>query len=253
MSFPTIVLGPKDPRRRSAPRDTLPGFVRWARTKTAKGWYWVVRLVEPPEWDDQAIGDGFAATEEAATAAARDLIVSRWPTGRVAIYQGRDATESYRERHARKTKHKDWRTALKGTAWETRVYIYHAGWALPITNVTDRFVYVLNPAVPEVLKMLWAGPGAQFDAGRFTRKDCLRLDRLELEAEGMTWRRGSYSAFYLERAQPRDHASEPEANPADRIRELRAIMQREHPDKGGDRERFIAAQKELARIREARP
>ena len=252
MNIPTIVLMPKDSRDcTEQSRQRLPGLLYWGRAKAGGAWYWVVEFFNVEDGEDVLL-DGFEATKEAAEEAARQTILRRWPIRRIAIFRAKLARDTYSERHAKRTKHKDWRTALKGTAWETRVYIYHAGWALPITNVTDRFVYVLNPDAPEVQKMLWAKTGGQFDPGRFTRKDYLRLDRLELEAEGMTWRRGSYSAFYVERAQPRDHASEPEANPEIRIRELRAIMQREHPDKGGDRERFITAQRELARIREAR-
>lgn len=130
----------------------------------------------------------------------------------------------------------DWRQRFP--FWRERTHVYRNGvHAVPIVAVTDCWVYV---------PLDWLGD-AKVAPDRVTRGDCHALPRLKLEQEGRFRRRGaSYSV-----EQSADPVPEQQSAPTTRksAADLRRIMQREHPDKGGNVEAFIQAKRELDRLR----
>lgn len=100
----------------------------------------------------------------------------------------------------------------------------------PIVSITPQYVVVA--AVPDRYRN--RSPLAYRDKR-------IRLSRVDLEDAGEAWSAITREFYQVERPLV--------VVDNDRIAELRRTMQAEHPDRGGDVGRFIAAQKEYQRLR----
>jgi len=294
---------PNDERRRYAawrvdhPRNSKTStWGHWGRTKTSRGWYWVIILFkfegklvgEPPSPelpcyrngakpnpDDYSVMpeyvDGFEDSEEAANQAAIDVVHGISDTGHY-IHKAMHASDRYSEKYARKSKHKDWAQSVTGTSWEGRSCLWtrspakypweqYTSSPVPIVNITDKYVYILNSDARR--KARWRG--VPLNVSRFTRKDYVRLDRDELETDGWDYARREYEGFYTELDPDYKWNWDAEYNlyvassgdvqqariniNKDDLKEARKIMQREHPDKGGDVDKFLQAKADYQNLK----
>ena len=129
----------------------------------------------------------------------------------------------------------DWRERFP--FWRERTHLYRNGFhAVPIVAVTDCWVYV---------PLDWLGD-AKVTPDRVARGDCQALPRLKLEQEGRFRKRGAHYSIEPP-ADPEPVQSAPTTRKS--VADLRRIMQREHPDKGGNVEAFIRAKREFDRLR----
>ena len=243
-------------------------------------WFWCVVTSQCHIWvnEDTNIIEGWAATEEEALQKARESLLATCPRDCVGIHDNRVAKRRYKNTHAKKTNHKDWTKAAKGTVWEGRaaLWTYRDGnygssssWTpRPIVNLTDKYVYVLsNTAMTE---LSWRG--VPVTTGRFQRDDYIRLSRDELETEGRAYHHDEYHSFYAEPnfssgqwewdaesrcyecTAPHNHdelkvIAGDLATAEQDLKNIRRIMQREHPDKGGDVHKFLQAQVDLGKAK----
>ena len=206
-------------------------------------YYWSLLSLSQKPGKAFSTADGFSETFDGALKAAQDFALSKFPTGRYFMYRITDTRERYRERHASRAKLKtgsDWRTRFP--FWKDRTVIYRHDWksceehisACRIVKVTDSYLY----AEP-TLQL-----GIEPDSVPLT--DCYRIDRESLERDGRARLRHTVLEFSVD-GKPR--ASINAIDPEERLAQLRQLMQKHHPDRGGDSELFMRARDEYTAIR----
>lgn len=195
---------------------------------------------------DAEIAEGFAGSRALAFEDLSAAIRQRWPTDYVFHLAAKHASTLYRARYAKAGRFRnDWRERFP--FWRNRTVLHEWGpgeehdfWnAVPIVAVTDKWVYVPRER----------GSRDMVSPDRIARRDCRALPRLKLENDGNTLGRGWWQCFYVERPQQRQMSEAGQAADPARIAELRRVMQREHPDRGGDVEAFRSAQREYEALR----
>ena len=235
---------PEHSARRDAIRAMKLHYGQWGRVKVGKDrWYWAadfwVHLI-----DDQQIIDGYSDTEEGAIADAAAAINCFFPEGYHVVFRANVAAGIYKKRHAKRTKFTEgWRD--KFPFWKDRAYLYTTSFSdydchylvsrHLIASVTDKFVFVFEQSG-------YGGPDI-LNPDRVTRGNCFALDRKELETEGSAYNREKFACFNVEEPHSENIASEFADNVA-HVKELRAKMQKAHPDKGGDHDEFVALKKQ---------
>jgi hypothetical protein len=245
---PTIILeqGERDWRNPRLIPEGRPNRGVYGVHRSASRFYWMATTTFPPA-SDQWEAEGFATDAAAATAGAVDAIRRHAPVGYVFVCRPWWAGEWFRERHAKVSRFRaDWRERFP--FWSDRVCLWvhysgeeGSGYArIPIVAVTEKWVYI--PREPQFRDAV--------APGRIARRDCRALPRSALEREGRVIGGGWWESFSVDAPAPVPVIDPVVTNRA-RIAELRSIMQREHPDRGGDVERFRAAQREFAALRRA--
>lgn len=238
---PTII----QPRGRGLPTggaDMHTGFLACFRQRPSR-WFWVAEgcaRTQALSWRVY----GFAETEQQAMTDAAATINEDLPTGFRFRVLGRSfAADIYAENLATRSWFaQDWRTRFPFWAERTHLYKYSEGeGTLRIVAVTDKSVFVYYPPfVPkEQVHTL--------DVQKVPRRDCITFDRETLERDGEAYHRRVFKICYVEPQQFAQHDHNQTTRP--RIEDLRRVMQKEHPDRGGDVELFRAAQEEYRQLK----
>jgi len=206
-------------------------------------YYWSFIIVSQNLREGFITADGFSNTFDGALKDAQCFALERFPTGRFFMYGITDTRHRYRERHASRAKLKtgsDWRTRFP--FWKDKAVIYRHEWqsgldkvtACRIVKVTDAYVYA------EPTQQL----GVEPDSVPLT--DCYRIDRESLERDGRARLRHAIMEVSVE-GKPRPPFAEP--SPDQKLAHLRKIMQRQHPDRGGNQEDFILTKEEYEAVK----
>lgn len=229
--------------------ERLKGYRRgtFGRCKVSGGrWFWV--LVLSRNWRVY----GFAATESQAQADAKQVVSEDYPQGVRFVFRPGEAAWRYQGSFAKpSTFASDWRSRFP--FWAERTHLYHYDYAydeyqferptectIAIVAVTEKKVFVHRLQKTQL---------SADDIKGIRRQDCYSFDRLELETQGKAWHHKLFATYYVERDPAFLNWEPPRQKMQPRIEELRRMMQKEHPDRGGNVELFMAAQKEYKSLR----
>lgn len=262
----------------------------YSAIKRHKKWFWCASLDHYGYPETSEFIEGWAATEEEAIQSARDALLKACPQDIVGVYC--PCTARMRYKVARRSKHKNWRTAAKGTIWEDRFAVWTNYYSVglrpvPIINLTEKFVYI--PNWWEIDEYDWR---SLITKPRVERVKYLRLDRQSLETKGSyyawdhadgrfsvepdlsngKWAWNPEDGYYsclisyedwataqrmlsylgveeaeIEKAKLPDISVDLKTTNQD-IKNLRRLIQENHPWHGGDIDEFLQAKADLAHI-----
>jgi hypothetical protein len=216
----------------------------------AARYYWIVAPLRALCDADADVREGFATSREAAEQAVRSVVTEAWPTGHAFKYLAGVAASRHSDFHARKTRFR--RPSV--------LVLYKHGAAWPgddrpaediVTPVAvkgeGRDHYFIDDR-----RAWWRSENA-LAPDRHARGGYARVRKADVDAQGgpytrepgdltgFAWSMGSWRRPRGGDSQGWIAASEDRGEVAAELTRLRKVMQRSHPDKGGDPAAFAAA------------
>ena len=177
----------------------------WGRTKVGKdNFFWVFGAYgfkgdweNPPIYEYNFRREGFAPSLEEAEQAAIAAIIELFPVGASVLFSASHAAEHYKRTHAKTTRFAEgWRD--KFPFWSNLTHLHTWGYHYDddrtwhhkhlIVSVTEKAVFVTK------------GENTELSVDRIQRRDCIQLDRKELESTGAVWSSSHRDRFHVRTA-----------------------------------------------------